>query len=374
MRTITIFYDQSGYIYRWLKPLMASRKEFKQLGYKVEYSSIKDYIPRIKHDSIISAEKEGIRRACKGEYDIVFLAYHHSTSYLGQCSEKERAQILVDMKKHCNMLVWLDTADSTGTCLFDVLPYVDLYFKKQLLKDLDLYTKPVWGARIYCDYYHNRLGIEDEQVTNRIYPILDKKYAYKLRISWNVGIGDLMASQKQVWLHPFSRKTPKFISPNSQDKNLDLQYRGSSFSPIAGYQRQYCKEFVSKVNYITHSDPFTRVSHEDYVKEGENSHAILSPFGWGEVCGRDFEAYVYGATMIKMSMEHCITFPDAYQPYITYVPVKWDFSDLDEILHKISSKEYKDIAINAQNFYKHCFLEAFKLEFANHVIKELEKK
>lgn len=32
------------------------------------------------------------------------------------------------------MLVWLDTADSTGTCMFDVMPYVDLYFKKQLLK------------------------------------------------------------------------------------------------------------------------------------------------------------------------------------------------------------------------------------------------
>lgn len=31
MRTITIAYDQSHYIYRWLKPMMAARKEFKIL-------------------------------------------------------------------------------------------------------------------------------------------------------------------------------------------------------------------------------------------------------------------------------------------------------------------------------------------------------
>lgn len=43
MRTITIVYERHHYLYRWLKPLLASRKEFKELGYKIEYQSIVDY-------------------------------------------------------------------------------------------------------------------------------------------------------------------------------------------------------------------------------------------------------------------------------------------------------------------------------------------
>ena len=37
-------------------------------------------------------------------------------------------------------LVWLDTTDSSGTTCFEVLPYVDLYAKNQLLKDRTRYT------------------------------------------------------------------------------------------------------------------------------------------------------------------------------------------------------------------------------------------
>lgn len=52
------------------------------------------------------------------------------------------------------MLVWLDTADSTGTCMFDVMPYVDLYFKKQLLKNTEDYCRDVYGTRTFCVWNH----------------------------------------------------------------------------------------------------------------------------------------------------------------------------------------------------------------------------
>lgn len=373
MRTITIFYDQWGYTYRWLKPMIECREQFKERGYDIQYSSLWDYFPKMSTRVRMAAEKQSYKRACSGQYDIVMLAYHHSTTWLGQCGSDARIAMMKDIKAHCNTLIWLDTADSTGTCLFDVMPYVDLYFKKQLLKDVEAYCKPTWGGRVYCEYYHNLLGIDDPELMKQSYPVLDERYKNKLRVSWNVGIGDLMATTKQVWFHPFSRHKPKFISPESPQKNIDLQYRGSSFSPVAGYQRQYCKDFVSKVDYITHSDPYVRVAHDEYVREGHASHAILSPFGWGEVCGRDFEAFAYGATMIKMSMEHCVTFPDAYQPNKTYVPVKWDFSDLETVLRNVTSNTYKEIAQYAQNWYKHTYSEAFKSEFAAHIIGEIEK-
>ena len=192
-------------------------------------------------------------------------------------------------------------------------------------------------------------------------------------MSWNVGVGDLFASYVELYLHPFSRKIPKFINPQSETKDLDLQYRGSSFSPICGYQRQYCKEKVANNRTITHSDPYTRIPHDEYEREGKRAKAILSPFGWGEVCGRDFEAFVYGAIMIKMSMSHCYTFPDAYQENLTYVPVKWDFSDLDEVMEGIPQGKYSDIAKSAQIWYRGCFGKEFNKKFANHFLSELNR-
>ena len=56
----------------------------------------------------------------------------------------------------------------------------------------------------------------------------------------------------------------------------------------------------------------------------------MSPFGWGEICIRDFEAVVAGSLLIKPSMQHLRTLPDIYRNRKTYVAVQWDFSDLGE--------------------------------------------
>ena len=45
MRTITLVYERHHYLYRWLKPMLAAHKEFKKLGYKIEYQSFVDYFP-----------------------------------------------------------------------------------------------------------------------------------------------------------------------------------------------------------------------------------------------------------------------------------------------------------------------------------------
>jgi hypothetical protein len=60
------------------------------------------------------------------------------------------------------------------------------------------------------------------------------------------------------------------------------------------------------------------------------SRVVFSPFGWGEVCFRDYEAVALGAVLLKPSMEHVQTNPNVYQAYETYVPVKWDLSDLPQ--------------------------------------------
>lgn len=373
MRTITIVYQRHPYVYRWLKPMMANRKEFKRLGYKVEYQGIMDFTPPINHKVMPAMERRAIRDACRGKRDIVMMAFHHSTAWLCQTSQDVRISIIKEIKSRCNLLVWLDTADSTGTCMFDVLPYIDLYFKKQLLTDLNLYSSTsYYGSRIFCDYYHKLLKIDDTEITKREYPLAETRDLCKLRLSWNVGLGDLYVSNLYMYLHPFSVKKPEFTSPDT-DRQLDVQYRGSGYSPVAGYPRQRSKELLMEMDNIEVCDVNHRIPKDEFVKEGKNAKCILSPFGWGEICGRDFEAITYGACMIKQDMSHCRTYPDIYQPMKTYVPLRWDFSDFKEKLSLAASEEYKQIARNAQEQYQFYFTEAGRMDFAKHIVEELEK-
>ena len=45
MRTITLIYDGTFNTYRWLKAMMWARNEFHDLGYKIKYAGIFDYVP-----------------------------------------------------------------------------------------------------------------------------------------------------------------------------------------------------------------------------------------------------------------------------------------------------------------------------------------
>jgi hypothetical protein len=72
----------------------------------------------------------------------------------------------------------------------------------------------------------------------------------------------------------------------------------------------------------------TRVSIEDYYQEMRRSRICISPFGYGEICHRDFEAIICGCLLIKPDMSHVEANPDIFRPYQTYVPVQWDFADL----------------------------------------------
>jgi hypothetical protein len=67
-----------------------------------------------------------------------------------------------------------------------------------------------------------------------------------------------------------------------------------------------------------------------YNQELGVSKIVLSPFGWGELCLRDFEAVRAGGLLMKPAMEHLETWPDVFLPGETYVPFSWDAEDLLE--------------------------------------------
>ena len=89
---------------------------------------------------------------------------------------------------------------------------------------------------------------------------------------------------------------------------------------------------------------------QEFVEVMKRSKIGLSPFGMGELCYRDLELIQWGCLLIKPDMSKVITEPDFFKPMETYVPVKPDWSDLNETIEKVlgNFKDYQYIIDNAR--------------------------
>ena len=75
-----------------------------------------------------------------------------------------------------------------------------------------------------------------------------------------------------------------------------------------------------------------RVSLARFFEELRQSKVCFSPIGYGEVCWRDFEAVMCGALLVKPDVGHLRVTPDIFRAGETYVPVRWDLADFDEVV------------------------------------------
>jgi hypothetical protein len=83
------------------------------------------------------------------------------------------------------------------------------------------------------------------------------------------------------------------------------------------------------------------------------ARVCVSPFGYGEVCFRDFEAVVAGCLLVKPDMSHLETTPNIYRPFQTYIPVRWDFADLAATVEQWLADEprRREITGNARRLF-----------------------
>lgn len=365
MKKITLFYDGSWYTFKWLKVMLWAKEEFKELGYEVSFLNEEEYARS--RNKVETFE----RNALNYEYDIVLLAHH--SSHAGFCSiQHERfADLMSKLRKRCNKIVWCDTSDSTGTLWNPAFPFIDLYFKKQVLNDLNLYTKEMWGGRIYTQYFYDHGYVSEMEAG--YFPAISEEDLKKIRVSWNVGLGELFEQKEISYQRPYDIFTPKCVRPGLKRK-YDIQYKGSLDYSLCGYQRLKSTELIDR-STLEHSDVFEKVPYEDYIQEIAQAKTVISPYGWGEICTRDFEAFLYGAALIKPDMSHLITYPEWYVKNQTYVPVKWNLSDLMETMENIqASKKYMEVAQNAQDIFQyHRNGKNGKAKFAEHIVQELER-
>ena len=253
-------------------------------------------------------------------------------------------------------VLWFDLSDSTGTTHLKVLPLVNAYLKNQVLKDRRLYLKPLHGMRIYTDFYHRHFGVEDSNpVTAHLNWIPARDQLYKIQIGWNSGMvnhGQNGLRLGQIWYgrprlpkwYPRRWSLPALGRPFPFSCRIGLSYDRNTIA----FART---RIVERVRGRT---DVGRLFRRAYFRELRRSAAALSPFGFGEVCYRDFEAIICGAAMVKQDMSHLETWPNLWTEDSTYYSFSWDLSDFEETLQTMLDhpRRVVEIATEAQQRYR----------------------
>ncbi len=266
-------------------------------------------------------------------------------------------QRLQAMKDRVPRLIWMDEQSSPTKTQFQVLPIVDKYAKNQLLKDRTGYYKSYYYNTIFADFYKNSASLPDEEFIQDRALSEFSEHSHKLCISWNIGVSaHLVLNTPADFLSHLIRgySHHSYGSTDSNQKHFDLFCRWEQDYGVdaINFQRRKLRNRIDFRNLD--ATGFERVSRLRYLNEMRNSKMIVSPFGWGELCYRDFEAMVNGALLVKPDMSHIETWPDLYKPHETYVPFNWDLADVNEVIREMLHNKHKreEITTNAQEHYK----------------------
>jgi hypothetical protein len=147
--------------------------------------------------------------------------------------------------------------------------------------------------------------------------------------------------------------------PERENRSIDLHARlGVNGTKWYSCMRQFCFQKAQRrtADLTVALDGIVR--RNTFFKELYDSKLCFSPFGYGEVCWRDFEAMFAGSLLLKQDMSHLHCTPDVYIPFETYVPLAWDLSDFDEkVDYYLAHPEERDrIARNAYQLVQNYFL------------------
>ncbi len=202
-----------------------------------------------------------------------------------------------------------------------VAPLIDVYVKKQVFRDFSAFQQPVVGDTNLSDHYARKHGL-----TYPLFkPEVPDSIQSKLRLWSNFGLSPQMVD---LFLSPLA---------DLNGRGIDLHARlAANGDPWYKVMRQEAKNAVDRLTGLSIAQ-HGRVRRDQFFAELANSKLCFSPFGYGEICWRDYEAFATGSLLIKPSVEHLRVEPDIFVPDETYVAVPWDLDGLrDCILEHLS--------------------------------------
>lgn len=217
--------------------------------------------------------------------------------------------------------------------------HIVAYAKKQILADFSLYGKPTIGDTVLTDYYAKRFEFSMPERRFRVPP----GFASKLVLSPGFEC---------------SPNTVKCLRPSFEaSREIDLHARFAvTGTEWYARMRRECEhkalELVGEFRVACGG----QLSKREFQRELRASKMCFSPFGYGPVCWRDFEAMASGALLLKQDMSYVRLARPFFIPNETYVPLKWDLSDLGEKVRHYATHhdEREAIARNAHTMLRNC--------------------
>ncbi len=343
MHSLVVLADQprwNGY-YALIFPLYKWRSLLKRHGIKLSITTDKNDSHLKSADTVVIISR-------------VFKEWQSIKSRTPQ-SEAALIAYLTDLKKTVKKIVWYDRTDSTGSTDFPIIQYVDVFLKNQVLKDVNYYTQNN-GAKSVRAWIADSNKLEDHF---KIYFPCPADQLYKIKVGWNLGHVNykLFSSSKVHRLTGnYLFAAPKVYEP-STDRKLDFSLRGNldygSINASISAQRNAVISVLKELTNYHGIISGQRVDKPTFMKELAESKICVSPFGWGEICYRDFEIFIAGSLMIKPSVSYMNTYPDIFVENETYIPVLNEMDDLKQKLEEVLSNysKYTPIAKNGQQAF-----------------------
>lgn len=259
-------------------------------------------------------------------FDIIAVKLYYRTPATEALQAIDTIRTMAPKKR----IVYFDGDDDLNIQWPSLLCEVDKYIKKHVFRDRTNYLRSFVGKSNLHDYVHRRYG----------HAFTENDYGY-----YN-GKGVVIRESGQVPEDQIAKIAPGFNLALDQpimrlyaatkrwpdiEKDTDVVFRGNVPDDWTRHLRDGVAPVLDRLSssyrVIT---PKSRVSRDKYYREMATAKICVSPFGYGEICWRDFEAVLSRCLLIKPDMSHVETRPNIFIPYETYVPVKWDFSDLEE--------------------------------------------
>ena len=298
-----------------------------------------------------------------------------------------QAELLEMLRERYERLIYIDNNASAGAVKERALRTCDLYYKRSLYADRSLYCEPVRSGRLFVDHYFRGesarrvraadgagggtgsaaagTAVSGSNPSRSVRRLAADAPLDRLRLLWNIGIGSYPRSgtRKALVLRlgaGGARIARRLRRPELESaaiagvrrlyRNAPSAGRKVAGMPVASRQPVVSARFGTSFDVpgigghralfegAASRDERFRTGFTDlrtYNRELRTAAGVLSPFGYGEECLRDFEAVVHGAVLIKPSMDHVETWPDIYRPWRTYFPCRWDASDLSEVTDRL---------------------------------------
>lgn len=303
---------------------------------------------------------------CEGDLLILIRKYHD-----GKTSNEGIINELKKLKKNFSKIVYFDDSAAASVIFFCAFPYVDEYWKRSILNNLDLYYKKYYGGHVYSHYYYEKYSIDDK--SNIFYnSVADEKTDFrKLKIAWNIGIGifplnkfdifdNFYPSMRRIftstvllpsvyplykiikfYMDRLKKNLKKKVNFNNKLKKFSSRFEYNNYRYSIGFQRELILNQIKNKKFCLTKKKNKRF----FTKETFKVFGVLSPFGWGEICYRDFEASIGGAYLVKPDMSHINTWPNIYSKDL-YHSLDWDFSNLDSLELLFDKKNNCEESVN----------------------------